>query len=365
MAVATGGWLLNNLSLSYKYVTSYNFLSISFLQSRNYAARKGTREKARKKKVKVVIEKVGFIPHNLRAAKDVAKKKKILSLEDIAENDSKKSEAVDNVWIINQHKWKVYSFEEAVQVHREMHHPTMHNSPNAFIKAFIELDMQGVKKTKFVETFSKIACIPNKFEHGQVRKILAFCKSPEMQDLARDTGAHLCGGKELIKQAQQGVFSVKEYDIIISEPSLLPDLLLIRGILKRKFPSTKLGTLGNDINALVMKFLNGVKYTVKPHDLLKSYGTTDVIFGTLNMDVKQLEENLAAVITDINDAKPHRPGPFITRVRLMSLPLPEMCKIEFEQYLSTDKIAVKEEEEEEEEEKREKEDTQEAVIASH
>ena len=30
------------------------------------AARKGTREKARKKKVKVEIKKVGFIPHNLR-----------------------------------------------------------------------------------------------------------------------------------------------------------------------------------------------------------------------------------------------------------------------------------------------------------
>ncbi len=32
----------------------------------NAAARKGTREKARKKKVKVEIEKIGFIPHNQR-----------------------------------------------------------------------------------------------------------------------------------------------------------------------------------------------------------------------------------------------------------------------------------------------------------
>lgn len=32
----------------------------------NPAARKGTREKARKKKVKVEVKKVGFIPHNLR-----------------------------------------------------------------------------------------------------------------------------------------------------------------------------------------------------------------------------------------------------------------------------------------------------------
>lgn len=32
----------------------------------NDAARKGTREKARKKKVKVEVKKIGFIPHNQR-----------------------------------------------------------------------------------------------------------------------------------------------------------------------------------------------------------------------------------------------------------------------------------------------------------
>ena len=38
-----------------------------FMQSRDYAARKGTREKKRlklkKKKVKTVVEQVGYIPH--------------------------------------------------------------------------------------------------------------------------------------------------------------------------------------------------------------------------------------------------------------------------------------------------------------
>lgn len=41
------------------------------------------------------------------------------------------------------------------------------------------------------------------------------------------------------------------------------------------------GTLGSDIKMLVTKFLNGIKYTAKPHDLLKSYGTIDVAFGTV------------------------------------------------------------------------------------
>lgn len=39
------------------------------LSAVNEAARKGTREKARKKKVKVEVKKVGFIPHNQRNKK--------------------------------------------------------------------------------------------------------------------------------------------------------------------------------------------------------------------------------------------------------------------------------------------------------
>lgn len=42
-----------------------------------------------------------------------------------------------------------------------------------------------------------------------------------------------------------------------------------------------LGTLGADIEMLVRKFLTGMKYMAKPHDVLKSYGTIDVAFGTV------------------------------------------------------------------------------------
>lgn len=42
-----------------------------------------------------------------------------------------------------------------------------------------------------------------------------------------------------------------------------------------------LGTLGTDIKMLVTKFLIGIKYSAKPHDMLKSYGTIDVAFGTV------------------------------------------------------------------------------------
>lgn len=43
-----------------------------------------------------------------------------------------------------------------------------------------------------------------------------------------------------------------------------------------------IGTLGTDMNALITKFLDGVRYTAKQHELLKSYGTADVTFGTVS-----------------------------------------------------------------------------------
>lgn len=340
-------------------MTCFNFYPIGFLQIRNYAARKGTRERARKKKVKIVVEKVGFIPHNQRKVQIAANKTK-LKEENIILDDSKKSDPIDNVWLRRFHKWKIYQFEKAIQSHRETHHPTMLNLPTAPINAFIELDMQGTKKTKFVDAFTKITCLPHPFDHGQSRTILAFCKTPEVQDVAREAGAQYAGGKELIKQIQNGKFSIKEYDIIVSEPSILPDLLLIRGIMRKKFPSTKLGTLSSDMKMLVTKFLTGIKYTAKPHDLLKTYGTIDVTFGTLDMDTKQLEENFAAIIKDINTAKPRRPEPFFRRIRILCAPTKEMFKVDFEQYLSED--TIKKEEEEEDESENEKPDV---VIASH
>lgn len=50
---------------------------------------------------------------------------------------------------------------------------------------------------------------------------------------------------------------------------------------------------------------------------------------------------------------------YFNRVRLASPPLPEMFKVEFEQYLAGDTVVAEEKEEEKED------STSEAVIASH
>lgn len=63
--------LLGILSRKNLFSSKYNLNKLAtesckILQVRFYAARKGTRERKKKAKVKVEIEKVGFIPHNQR-----------------------------------------------------------------------------------------------------------------------------------------------------------------------------------------------------------------------------------------------------------------------------------------------------------
>lgn len=61
-------------------------------------------------------------------------------------NEIWKWKAVDDVYLAKYHQQPVYSLIEAIENHREMHHPTMLNKPDAVVNAFIELNMR-VKMT--------------------------------------------------------------------------------------------------------------------------------------------------------------------------------------------------------------------------
>lgn len=61
-------------------------------------------------------------------------------------DDSMKMDPIDDVFVAKYYKWIVYPFSEAVQCHKETHHPDMYNKPNANLNVTIELNMQGEKK---------------------------------------------------------------------------------------------------------------------------------------------------------------------------------------------------------------------------
>ncbi|KAF2905057.1 hypothetical protein ILUMI_01120 [Ignelater luminosus] len=322
-------------------------VAVTPIAVRNYAARKGTRERKRKAKVKVTVEKVGFIPHNQRD-----KEKFLLNRPKRKFDDSLKSLPVDNVYVQKYYKWRVYPFAEAVECHRETHHPDMYNRPNANLQVTIELNMEAEKKTRFVDNFTRIASMPHKFDHGEDRSIVAFAKSEEMQKEAKAAGADLVGGVELIKDIQNGRVSLQDFQFIIAHPNILPELVSVRGLMKRRFPNPKTGTLDVDLPSLINKFLYGVNYSAVKDEYEKDFGIIETVIGTLNMDTKHLEENLASLIKDIYTMKPKRDGPFISRCLLLSPPSREKLKVDYSLYIDCDsKEKVESVSDEEEDEK--------------
>ncbi|XP_004523172.1 39S ribosomal protein L1, mitochondrial [Ceratitis capitata] len=292
------------------------------------AARKGTREKARKKKVKVEVKKVGFIPHNQRD------KKVNLQRQNLHFDDSWKQVPQDNVYVLKYYRWPVYTVAEAIQCHRETHHPSIYNVPNAPLNVEIELDMQAEKKNRFVDNFQRMAMIPHKFDHGEERKILVFTKGNEEISEARQAGASLVGGIELIKDITNGELLLSDYQFVIAHPNILPELIALRGLMKRKFPNPRSETLGTNLAEMIERFSNGISYTATKDEHQQDFGFISTSVGTLDMDTTKLEENLRSLLNDVNSVRPKREGEhFIKRVLLKSPPSSERLKIDAFKYI--------------------------------
>lgn len=328
MEVCCRGVLTRLCSWGFGTISSYKSCGIN-QQIRCYAARKGTREKARKKKVKVEIQKIGFIAHNLRQ-----KDKGDATIVSKRSKEERKSKPVDDVWISRHYSWRVYSFAEAVECHRETHHPTVYNKPDALVNLFIELDMRTAKPTKFVEKFRRMAMLPHAFQQDVDRSILAFCKTPEQKKDALEAGATLVGGTDIIRDVEKGNIMLPDFDFVVAHPSILPEMVSIKGLLKKKFPNPTAGTLGVDVGGLVRKFKNGVQYSAVREERELDYGWIDTPFGQLNMDTKHLEENFVTMLNDINTQRPKREGEFITRILMHSPPSVERLKLDLKPYLA-------------------------------
>lgn len=197
-------------------------------------------------------------------------------------DDSWKAVSKDNAYVGKYYRWRTYSVQEAIECHRETHHPTMYNVPNAPLTVQIELNMQGEKATRFVDNFQRMALIKNKFDHGEDRSILALAKGQENLKAASDAGATLVGGPELVKDIQNGDLVLTDYQYIVAHPNVLPDLVPVRGLMRKKFPNPKNGTLGVDLSELVQKFMNGIQYSVTKDENQQDFGIITTTIGTVS-----------------------------------------------------------------------------------
>ncbi|XP_037076623.1 39S ribosomal protein L1, mitochondrial-like [Pollicipes pollicipes] len=290
------------------------------------AARKGTRERKKAKIVKKEEVKTEWVPENVRRAELLNQQ----PYPDRRVNRYRLPEPVDDVYVRNWFRWPEYRMEQAVEMHRETHHPTVYNRPHELLFATIELDMQMDKRTRFADPVRQVVTLPHAFEFAAPREVAVFCQSAAARQLAEQIGVTVYGGSELIKQFQSGAMMADDFDYFVAHPEMMSELVAIRGLLRRRFPSLRDGSLTVDLAAAVDRFRSGLEYASERDERQPDFAQVVAPVGKLSMPTDQLIANLTALLTDLQAARPRgHTRPFVTRVSSWCQPAPEKFDIDF------------------------------------
>jgi large subunit ribosomal protein L1 len=209
---------------------------------------------------------------------------------------------IDNVYFYHKYDVHRWNFAEAVQNHRELHHPSMYNRPNCPLLVRMHLDFRYPNRpNKFQDGWKSVVemKLPFLLPGMAAPTVLAFCPNDEsMIADAIEAGADLAGGSDLIRSVQSGAVNPNDYEYIVAHPQLIVELTAIRGLMKRKFPNLKTKTLDVDIVTLVKKFKAGMKIAGQKTDLEPDYGWVEAPIGTLDMDIEGMEGNFESIFAD-------------------------------------------------------------------
>ncbi|NXX78776.1 RM01 protein, partial [Urocolius indicus] len=257
------------------------------------------------------------------------------------------SKPVDDVYLTWYYERPSYDVEEAVGMLKKFQELDF-THPKQFVYINVFLDMELQKKKK-VDPFESIVLLPYRFT-DETNKVLVFTENEQEAEIARENGAAVVGGVELIKWILEDEIQV---DFYVAVPAIMPKLIPLRGKLKRKYPSTKRNSLGHDIPKMLHFFREGLEYTVQDEHVIKTR------IARLDMPTEQIVANLKTVIHDICTFKPSTYDPIVQKLVIRSSTseglllniaelLPQVEKVETEENAEEKKAEDKNAEDDEE-----------------
>ncbi len=136
---------------------------------------------------------------------------------------------------------------------------------------------------------------PNQFR-GE-KKVLVFCKEERVQE-ALDAGAAYAGAAEYIDKVKGGWL---DFDIAVATPDMMKDVGRLGMVLGRKglMPNPKTGTVTNDIVAAIGELKKG-----RTEYRADKTGIVHIAVGKVSMDAEKLQQNIDALIAEIERKKP-------------------------------------------------------------
>lgn len=184
---------------------------------------------------------------------------------------------------------KVYTPEEAIELAKKTANTKFVGSIEVHVRTLID-----AKKTD--QSVRGTVSLPH--GSGKTKKVAAFVTEAN-EKAAKDAGATLVGGEDLIKQIKET--EKTDFDVAVAEPAMMPKLAQIAKILGTRglMPNPKTGTVGANVGAIIKEIAGG-KVNFKNDDS----GNIHQIIGKSNFESKALLENFKALYQAVTLSKP-------------------------------------------------------------
>lgn len=203
------------------------------------------------------------------------------------------------------------------KINREHHYPLdeaielVKENANAKFDETVELAVNlGVDPRHSDQMVRGVVSLPN--GTGRSLRVAVFAKGDNI-NAAKDAGADIAGGEDLVEKVQSGVI---EFDRCIATPDMMSMVGKLGKVLGPRglMPNPKLGTVTKDVTAAVQAAKSGqVEFRVE------KAGVIHAGVGKASFSEQALSENISAVVDAINKAKPSgAKGSYMKKVALTS-----------------------------------------------
>ncbi|MBT3689855.1 50S ribosomal protein L1 [bacterium] len=184
---------------------------------------------------------------------------------------------------------KIYTLEEGIKLVKE----TSTVKFDASVEVHIRLGIDPKKGDQAIRSTVKLP-----HGTGKTKKIAAFV-SPKKEKEAKEAGAYLVGGVELIKEIKKS--GKCDFEIAVCEPELMRDLSQIAKLLGPKglMPNPKIGTVTKEIKKTIEELNKGL-VDFRNDDSANLH----LMVGKVSFEDKQLKENIEAFLEALKRIKP-------------------------------------------------------------
>lgn len=185
-----------------------------------------------------------------------------------------------------------YQIDEALKIVKE-------NAKAKFDES-VEVHARIASKNKKDELNVRGVCVlPHNV--GKTKRIAVFTENDEKKNQAKEAGADVVGGKELVTQIKSS--EKTDFEAVLATPDMMKDLASIARILGPRglMPSPKTETIVEDV-AKAVKELKGGKTEFKTDKT----GNIHQVIGKTSFDSEKLKENFSIFIEALKKAAPDK-----------------------------------------------------------